>query len=182
MFSVLATGPKSRGFKPDRGDGFLRAIKIRSTSSFGWKMKPEVPCRKILQHVKHHMQVWTEILCKGKFSHLSLIPPACYQMTVLVGFLESSGGWLRRPQYRDTYLTPLTRSPSWCKPKSQNGVTMVTVITTYTVQIVFLKWSQTSRCLLYKYILIYTYCKKHAGNNIAVKFETLPTYALNVKK
>jgi hypothetical protein len=22
---VLATGPKGRGFKPDRGDGFLRA-------------------------------------------------------------------------------------------------------------------------------------------------------------
>jgi hypothetical protein len=50
--SVLATGPKGRGFKPGRGDGFLRAIKIRSTSSFRWDVKPEVPCRKILQNVK----------------------------------------------------------------------------------------------------------------------------------
>jgi hypothetical protein len=48
VVSVLATGPKVRGFKAGRGDGFLRAIKIRSTSSFGWELKPEVPCRKIL--------------------------------------------------------------------------------------------------------------------------------------
>jgi hypothetical protein len=33
-------------------DGFLRAIKIRSTPFFGWKVKPVVPCRKILRHVK----------------------------------------------------------------------------------------------------------------------------------
>jgi hypothetical protein len=33
VVSVLATGRKVRGFKPDIGDGFLRAIKIRSTPS-----------------------------------------------------------------------------------------------------------------------------------------------------
>jgi hypothetical protein len=47
VVSVLATGPKRRGFKSDRGDGFLRAIKIRNTNSFGWEVKPEVICRKI---------------------------------------------------------------------------------------------------------------------------------------
>jgi hypothetical protein len=52
VVSVLATGPKDRGLKPDRDDGFLRAIKIRSTPSFGWKVKPEFSCRKILQHFK----------------------------------------------------------------------------------------------------------------------------------
>jgi hypothetical protein len=31
MVSVPATGPKVRGFEPGQGDGFLRAIKIRST-------------------------------------------------------------------------------------------------------------------------------------------------------
>jgi hypothetical protein len=31
---------------------FLRVIKFRSTSSFRWEVKPEVPCRKILRHVK----------------------------------------------------------------------------------------------------------------------------------
>jgi hypothetical protein len=52
VVSVLATGTKGQGFKLGRGDGFLRAIKIRSTSSFGWEVKPEVQRRKILRHVK----------------------------------------------------------------------------------------------------------------------------------
>jgi hypothetical protein len=52
VVSVLATGPKGHGFKPGRGDGFLRAIEIHSTPSFRWEGKPEVPCHKILWHVK----------------------------------------------------------------------------------------------------------------------------------
>jgi hypothetical protein len=52
MVSVLAIRPKVRGFKLGRGDGFLMAIKIRSTSSFGVEVKPEAPCSKILRHVK----------------------------------------------------------------------------------------------------------------------------------
>jgi hypothetical protein len=52
LVSVLVTGPRGRGFKHGRGDGFVRAIKIRSTSSFGWEVKSEAPYRKILRHVK----------------------------------------------------------------------------------------------------------------------------------
>jgi hypothetical protein len=52
VVSVLATRPKGRRFEPGRGDGFLRVINIRSTPSFGWEVRPEVPCRKILQHIK----------------------------------------------------------------------------------------------------------------------------------
>jgi hypothetical protein len=33
VVSVLATGSKVYGFEPGQGDGFLRAIKIRSTPS-----------------------------------------------------------------------------------------------------------------------------------------------------
>jgi hypothetical protein len=51
VVSVLDIEPKGRVFEPIQGDGFLRAIKIRSTPSFGWKVKPEVPC-KILRHFK----------------------------------------------------------------------------------------------------------------------------------
>jgi hypothetical protein len=40
---VLVIGPKIRGFKPGR---------IRGTPSFGGEVKPSVPCRKILRHVK----------------------------------------------------------------------------------------------------------------------------------
>jgi hypothetical protein len=35
VVSVLAAGPKGCGFEPGQGDGFLRAIKIRSTPYFG---------------------------------------------------------------------------------------------------------------------------------------------------
>jgi hypothetical protein len=49
---MLATGPKGPGLEPGQGDGYLRAIKIRSTSFIGCDVKPEVPCRKILLHVK----------------------------------------------------------------------------------------------------------------------------------
>jgi hypothetical protein len=52
VVSVLATGLEAHGFKPSRGDIFLRAIKIHSTPSFRWEGKLDVPCRKILQHVK----------------------------------------------------------------------------------------------------------------------------------
>jgi hypothetical protein len=52
VVSVLATGSKGCRLKPGRGDGFLRVIKICSTPSFGWEVKLEVPCRKILWHAK----------------------------------------------------------------------------------------------------------------------------------
>jgi hypothetical protein len=44
VVSVLATGPKVRGFDPDRG--IKRVIKFRSTTSFGGEVKPSVPCRR----------------------------------------------------------------------------------------------------------------------------------------
>jgi hypothetical protein len=49
---VLVVRPKVSGFKPGRGDGFLREIKIRSTGCFQGKVKPKALCRKILWHVK----------------------------------------------------------------------------------------------------------------------------------
>jgi hypothetical protein len=47
VVSVFATRSKGLGFDPGQGDGFLRTIKIRSTPSFGWEAKVEVPFRKI---------------------------------------------------------------------------------------------------------------------------------------
>jgi hypothetical protein len=53
-FGYFSSGKvhKGWGFESGQGYGFLRAIKISSTPSFGWGVKPEVPCSKILQHVK----------------------------------------------------------------------------------------------------------------------------------
>jgi hypothetical protein len=38
-------------------DGFLRAIKIHITTSFGGEAKLSVPCRKIIRHVKKPYKV-----------------------------------------------------------------------------------------------------------------------------
>jgi hypothetical protein len=52
VVSMLATVLKVRGFKNGRGDRFFRIIKNLSTLSFGREVKPEAPCRKILQRIK----------------------------------------------------------------------------------------------------------------------------------
>jgi hypothetical protein len=39
-------GEKKKKKIPTEGGGFLRAIKTRSTTSFGGEVKPSVPCRR----------------------------------------------------------------------------------------------------------------------------------------
>jgi hypothetical protein len=78
VFSVLATGPKGRRFKPGRGDGFLKAIKIRSTPCFGWKVKAEAPCRKIVRLVKDpltYLRYWYTKF--SLFRPFLLLAPRC---------------------------------------------------------------------------------------------------------
>jgi hypothetical protein len=72
MVRVLATGLKVLGFKPGRGDGFLRAIKIGSTPSFRGKVKPSTPCHKILRHAKEPCIVW-----QGHFSPIPCFTTRC---------------------------------------------------------------------------------------------------------
>jgi hypothetical protein len=89
MASVLATGPKSNGFQPGQSDGFLRAIKIRSTPSFGWEVKPEVQYRMILRHVKHLLKSHGDGQTKFSFpSHILLPAP---EMSLLTGLLDCQG-------------------------------------------------------------------------------------------
>jgi hypothetical protein len=45
MVSVLDTGLKVPGFSPSRDDGFLRAMKVRSTPSLGGEEMLSAPCR-----------------------------------------------------------------------------------------------------------------------------------------
>jgi hypothetical protein len=66
MVTVLLIGAKVRGFKPGWGVGFLRAIKIRNTTSFGGEVKLSAPFRNILRHVTGPFEVWTKILRKAK--------------------------------------------------------------------------------------------------------------------
>jgi hypothetical protein len=52
VVTMVATRLKVRGFKPGRGLWIFKDDTIRSTTSFGGKIKQSVPCRKILRHVK----------------------------------------------------------------------------------------------------------------------------------
>jgi hypothetical protein len=56
VVSVLAIGPKARGFKPVEDDSRLMAIQFRSTTFFGGEVKPSVVCRKILLHVRERCE------------------------------------------------------------------------------------------------------------------------------
>jgi hypothetical protein len=94
MINVLAIGPNVRGFKPGRGDRFLRVIKFRSTPNFRGAVKLSTPCHKILWHIKN-LLVWTEILRKDELPFLSPISPVSYHMPLLAILPESSGGRAR---------------------------------------------------------------------------------------
>jgi hypothetical protein len=52
VISVLATGPKVRGYKPGRRLRILRVIKICSTTYFG-EAERSAPCSNILGMLKH---------------------------------------------------------------------------------------------------------------------------------
>jgi hypothetical protein len=77
--------------------------------SFGWKVKPESPRHKILQHIKNHLQVWMKCL-EGKilssFVHSSSLLPnesggriARWHYLLTIGLLAhiSPGGWTVGP-------------------------------------------------------------------------------------
>jgi len=65
-------------------------IKIRSTPSFGWEVKPEVPCRKILWHVKDLLKSHGDGQTKFSFpSPILLLAP---EMSLLTGPPDSTGG------------------------------------------------------------------------------------------
>jgi hypothetical protein len=90
MVSVLAIGPSVRGIKPGRGDWFLMAIKIRSTPSFGGKVKLKAPCRKILWHIENQLQIRKKNFVNRIYHSLRPLP-----LLATRWLPESSGGWIR---------------------------------------------------------------------------------------
>jgi hypothetical protein len=75
------------GSDPAEDDGILTAIKIHSTTSFGGELKPSVPCRKNLRHVKDSYSM-KEILVGKINGHFRHVFPA-----LLLGV--SAGNWQR---------------------------------------------------------------------------------------
>jgi hypothetical protein len=68
VVSVLATGPKVRGFKPGRGRRIFKGDKIRSTPSFGG----EVSRRSHVVDLRHVKEPYEHDRCSSaKFSHVS---------------------------------------------------------------------------------------------------------------
>jgi hypothetical protein len=104
VVSVLATGPKGRGLEPGQGDGFLRVTKICSTTSFAWEVKPEVPCCKILSHVKELLKSNRDGQTKFSFPlPILLLAP---EMSLLTGPPDSTGC------YHSTLVDELRVSPN----------------------------------------------------------------------
>jgi hypothetical protein len=76
VVSVLATGPKVRGFDPDR-----------STTSFGGEVKPSVPCRRFTA-CKRTLRAWIEMFRKqnsAAISHPSLLTACQIALEVTSG-------------------------------------------------------------------------------------------------
>jgi hypothetical protein len=80
--SCLSLDPRFAASNPAEDDAFLSEIKIRSTISFGEEVKPAVPCRKILRHVKNpysvrYLQVFTDT--SRQVSH-ALLLDVCWSL------------------------------------------------------------------------------------------------------
>jgi hypothetical protein len=70
----LQLDPSFAGSNSAEGDGLLRAIRIRSSTSFGEEIKPEAPCRKSLA-CKNHLQ-YEKNTSEGQIYHF-LRPLPC---------------------------------------------------------------------------------------------------------
>jgi hypothetical protein len=76
VVSVLATGPKVRGFKPGRVRWIFKGDKIRGTTSFGGEVKSSVPCRRFTA-CKRTLRAWKRCFVskikRSCFSPMSLL-------------------------------------------------------------------------------------------------------------
>jgi hypothetical protein len=92
MFIVLAIGPKVCGFRAGEDDEFLRAIKIRGTTSLGGEVEPAVPCRKILRHVKYLYSM--NVILVGKIRGYFLPHFPCFATRCIFWLLPDNSGGL----------------------------------------------------------------------------------------
>jgi hypothetical protein len=65
----LPLDPRFAGSNLAKDYGFLRVIKILSTTSFGGEVKPLVPCHKFLWHVKESCKYERDTLYAKFSSH-----------------------------------------------------------------------------------------------------------------
>jgi hypothetical protein len=90
MVSVFTIGPKVRGFKPGRGEGFLRAIKKPHHLFLGRRSKAGGPKSKILRYVKTSTSIKEYFVDKNH----NFLPPNPPDL-----LLGSSAGRIARQRY-----------------------------------------------------------------------------------
>jgi hypothetical protein len=74
-------------------DGFLRAIQIRSTTSFGGEVKPSVPCHIILRYVEDPLSIIQIMIDKTQRPCLAQFLPSSLLGVSAATRTEKSGGW-----------------------------------------------------------------------------------------
>jgi hypothetical protein len=84
MVSVLAIGLKRRGFKPGRDDGFIRAIKILNTPSFGGEMSCWLHVVRFYDMLNNSRKYERDILHTKSNISFGKIPLICYWMALLL--------------------------------------------------------------------------------------------------
>jgi hypothetical protein len=68
---ALSSDPGFAGSNPAEDGGFLKVIKICSTTTFEGKVTPSVPYRKVLRHVKEPWGVWKLLIVDKIHRHFS---------------------------------------------------------------------------------------------------------------
>jgi hypothetical protein len=75
-------------------DGFLRVIKIRSTTSFVREVKLSAPCRKNLEHVKNPCEVdYNGHISLEKLTDISRQISPCFAAKYVCWYLPEISGW-----------------------------------------------------------------------------------------
>jgi hypothetical protein len=76
MTLPYATGPKVRGFDPDRGRWIFKGDKNPEHHFFGGEVKLSVPCCRFTA-CKRTLRAWIKMLCKPNCLHFSPKSPEC---------------------------------------------------------------------------------------------------------
>jgi hypothetical protein len=90
VVSMLATGPKVRGFKPVRGRWILRVINSVA------RLPSEVPCRRFTA-CKRTLRAWKDARRQNSGAVFHLLQ---YWMCMVASPLDVSGGWIRMTRTR----------------------------------------------------------------------------------
>jgi hypothetical protein len=127
-FSCVSLNPRFAGTNPAEEDGFLRAIKICSATSFEGELKPSVPCRKILRYAKEPPGSMKYILRrKNSRSYLAKFLLFRYYVSLLVNdrqllWMNQKLLTLRRGTHNSSVTVAVHGTICAIPPRNSNGI------------------------------------------------------------